>query len=243
MKGKKIVLSLLAVTFSAFQVFAESKVEGTIEADLVSSYVWRGQHNAGFSLQPTLGIGWKGLSLSAWGNIAIVPEERFKGTQHELDICLNYNYKGFRVGLIDYFFFENKHPYFKGGGIGETDHVLEVGLGYEHKYFHVNWYTNVAGNDGVNKSKNRAFSSYLQLDVPFHLAHIDWTASVGMVPYATTFYAQDKSMKFHVNVASLRAKYDIKCSKKFTLPVFAQLIANPTSRDMNFLVGFTLKAL
>lgn len=243
MKGKKIVLSLLAVAMVAFQANAENKVQGTVEADFTSSYVWRGQHNAGFSLQPTLGVEWKGLSLSAWGNIAIVPEQRFKGTQHELDICLNYSYEGFTVGLTDYYFFENSHPYFQGGGIGETDHVLEIGLGYEHKYFSVNWYTNVAGNDGKNRSGDRAFSSYLQLDVPFHFARLDWTATVGMVPYATSFYAQDKSMNFHVNVAALRAQYNIKCSEKFTLPVFAQLIANPTSRDMNFLVGFTLKAL
>lgn len=243
MKGKRIVFVVALCMMCIMPSWAKSEVEGTLEADFVSSYIWRGQKCAGFSLQPTLGIEWKGLSLSAWGNVAIVPEERFKGTQHEFDMNLTYSIEGFRIGLTDYYFFESGHPYFKGGGIGTTAHVLEANLGYEHKYFTINWYTNVAGNDGVNASGKRAFSSYIQADIPFHLAHMDWTASVGAVPYATTFYGQDNSMKFHVNTLALRAEYGIKCNDKFTLPIFGQLYANPCGRNMYFLVGFKIKAL
>ena len=43
----------------------------TIGADLVSQYIWRGQNLGDFSLQPTLGVGYKGISLSAWGSVGI----------------------------------------------------------------------------------------------------------------------------------------------------------------------------
>ena len=44
---------------------AEDGVETTIAADVVSQYIWRGQDLGNVSLQPTLGIEYKGLSLSA----------------------------------------------------------------------------------------------------------------------------------------------------------------------------------
>ena len=50
---------------------AKDKIEATIGADLVSQYIWRGQNLGDFSLQPTLGVGYKGISLSAWGSVGI----------------------------------------------------------------------------------------------------------------------------------------------------------------------------
>ena len=50
---------------------AQEKVEATVGADLVSSYIWRGQDLGGMSIQPSLGVSYKGLSLSAWGSVGI----------------------------------------------------------------------------------------------------------------------------------------------------------------------------
>ena len=70
MKTKFIIASILgaAVTFSsAASVQEKVTVNGNI--DLVNNYVWRGMdQNSGFSVQPTLGLSYKGLSLSAWGS-------------------------------------------------------------------------------------------------------------------------------------------------------------------------------
>ena len=40
-------------------------------SDIVSSYIWRGQDLGGVSLQPTLGLEYKGISLSAWGSVGL----------------------------------------------------------------------------------------------------------------------------------------------------------------------------
>ena len=62
-----IALSMVSMATAS----AKDKIEATIGADLVSQYIWRGQNLGDFSLQPTLGVGYKGISLSAWGSVGI----------------------------------------------------------------------------------------------------------------------------------------------------------------------------
>ena len=54
----------------AFPVAAEGqdKVEASVGADLVSSYIWRGQELGDVSIQPSVSLSWKGLSLTVWGS-------------------------------------------------------------------------------------------------------------------------------------------------------------------------------
>ena len=70
MKTKFIIASILgaAMTLSS-AASAQEKVTVNGNIDLVNNYVWRGMdQNSGFSVQPTLGLSYKGLSLSAWGS-------------------------------------------------------------------------------------------------------------------------------------------------------------------------------
>ena len=70
MKTKFIIASILgaAVTLSS-AASAQEKVTVNGNIDLVNNYVWCGMdQNSGFSVQPTLGLSYKGLSLSAWGS-------------------------------------------------------------------------------------------------------------------------------------------------------------------------------
>lgn len=218
-------------------------IEATLGTDFVTSYIWRGQKCANPSFQPFAGLSWKGLSLGIWGNVAVVPVDSRKGTQEEIDITLSYELKGFHVGVTDYYFFENGYSFFTYGGIGECAHTFEGNIGWGCKYLSVDWFTNFAGNDGTTLSGKRAYSSYLLLQAPFRLAKLNWNAAVGVVPYSTDFYSQDNARNFHCNNVSLRAEYPIKCGRKFTLPVYAQVIANPSNGKFYFLAGFTVKAL
>ena len=64
---KKIVLFALGLVASATALAQDekAKVETTVAADIVNQYIWRGLDCGNVSIQPTLGIGYKGLSLSA----------------------------------------------------------------------------------------------------------------------------------------------------------------------------------
>ena len=84
---KKITYSALALLlFGAATAKAQDMVETTVGTDFVSSYVWRGLELGDVSMQPTLGVSYKGLSLSAWGSVGLSNPADTK----ELDLTLAY---------------------------------------------------------------------------------------------------------------------------------------------------------
>ena len=215
---------------------AQEKVETTICGDVVSSYIWRGQDLGNVSLQPTLGIGYKGLSLTAWGSVGLSDPSDTK----EFDLTLSYAIGGLNIGITDYWFNNGLDPenrYFKYDAHG-TNHVVEANIGYDFGLASLQWYTNFAGNDGVSKDGKRAYSSYVELTVPFKLATVDWTATAGAVPFSTDFYGTDG---FAVTNLALRATKEIKVTESFSVPVFGQVVANPCSQKAYLVIGFTLQ--
>ena len=215
---------------------AQEKVETTICGDVVSSYIWRGQDLGNVSLQPTLGIGYKGLSLTAWGSVGLSDPSDTK----EFDLTLSYAIGGLNISVTDYWFNNGLDPenrYFKYDAHG-TNHVVEANIGYDFGLASLQWFTNFAGNDGVNKDGKRAYSSYVELTVPFKLATVDWTATAGAVPFSTDFYGTDG---FAVTNLALKATREIKVTESFSVPVFGQVVANPCSQKAYLVIGFTLQ--
>ncbi len=222
---------------------AQDKLEGSVKADFVSTYLWRGTNPAIASVQPTLGLAYKGLSLSAWGNVAFKGKEYENGVEtgrnvDEFDLTLSYSTHGLTFGVTDYYFDYDGHPYFKYAS-HETSHIWEAFLGYDFGIINAIWYTNIGGADGVNKKGNRAYSSYVELNAPFRLATIDWVATLGFVPYATTLYPDAEG--FAVNNVALKATKSIIITSHFSLPIFAQIMTNPSTQKVWFMAGFTLE--
>lgn len=226
----------LAAGLVAFapSAMAQDEVETTVAADIVSQYYWRGQDLGSVSLQPTLGIGYKGLSLTAWGSVGLSEPSDTK----EFDLTLAYSSGGFTAGITDYWFNSPNEKYFAYEA-HNTSHVYEVNVGYDFGPLALNWYTNFAGNDGVNKDGDRAYSSYVEADVPFKLGGCDWNATIGAVPFATSFYGDTNG--FAVTNVSLKATKDIKITDSFSIPVFAQVAANPSNEKAYLVFGFTLQ--
>jgi len=239
-------MALTAVMFmaGATGMTAQDKVEATIQADIVNQYIWRGLDLGNPSIQPTLGIGYKGLYFGAWGNYGFTDSNDTK----EFDLTLSYTKGGFSVGVTDYWFNQNgANPEYDGKyfvyNAHRTAHVFEAFLGYDFGPVSLNWYTNFAGNDGINKSGKRAYSSYCEINAPFKLATCDWNATLGFVPYTTSFYAGDKDYAgFSVTNVAIKATKDIKITDSFSLPLFASVIANPFLEKAYFVFGMTLKA-
>lgn len=232
---KKIVLLAMGLVIS-MATFAQDKIETTISGDIVSRYIWRGQDLGDVSLQPTLGIGYKGLSLTAWGNVGLSNPSDTK----EFDLTLAYTIGGFNIGVTDYWLSEGLDPkarYFKYSA-HSTNHVFEANIGYDFGVASIQWFTNFAGNDGTNKDGKRAYSSYAEIVVPFKLSAIDWTATVGAVPYATDYYG---TTGFAVTNLSLKATKDIKITDSFSIPIFGQIVGNPCSQKAYLVFGFTLQ--
>ena len=233
---KKILIITAILLTTAVTAKAQDTLETTIGTDLVSQYVWRGQDLGGVSVQPTLGLAYKGLSLSAWGSTGLSNP----ADTREFDLTLAYTIGGFNIGVTDYWFNAGLDPqnrYFKYSA-GETNHVFEANIGYDFGFASLQWYTNFAGNDGLTPAEKRAYSSYVEVSVPFVLGGVDWTAVAGAVPFATDFYGVEG---FGVVNVALTASKDIRITDSFSIPVFAQVAANPYSKNAFFVFGITLQ--
>jgi len=231
---KKIVCFAMMLVASA-TAFAQDEVETTVSADVVSQYIWRGQDLGSVSLQPTLGVSYKGLSLTGWGSVGLTEPADTK----EFDLTLAYTIGGLNIGVTDYWF-DNIGPetrYFKYDAHG-TNHVFEANIGYDFGFASIQLYTNFAGNDGTKKDGKRAYSSYGEIAVPFKLAAVDWSATIGAVPHYTTSYG---TTGFAVTNVALKATKDIKVTDSFSIPVFGQVVANPCAQKAYLVFGLTLQ--
>ena len=232
---KRIVLLAMGMVLGG-TALAQEEIETTISGDIVSSYIWRGQDLGDVSLQPTLGIGYQGLSLTAWGNVGLSNAADTK----ELDLTLSYTIGGFNIGVTDYWTNAGGDPqarYFKYNAHA-TNHVFEANIGYDFSFASLQWYSNFAGNDGMNNDGDRAYSSYFEVNAPFKLATVDWTATAGAVPFATDYYG---TTGFAVTNLALKATKEIKITDTFSVPVYGQVVANPCSQKAYLVLGFTLQ--
>lgn len=233
MNWKPAALALLLAGMVPSSVQAQDTVETSAGADLVSGYIWRGQDLGGVSLQPSMSVSYKGFSLNAWGSVGIESKDT-----KEFDLTLGYAVGGFSVSVTDYWF--NNGPGYFHYGSGNTNHVFEAQVGYDFGILAANWYTNFAGNDGVNSDGDRAYSSYLVLSVPFRLGGLEWTAEAGAVPWSTSFY-NGQTNGFCVSNVSVEARKSLRITDSFSLPLFAKATWNPRTEGAYFVAGFSLQ--
>ena len=233
MNRKSRIQIVLLLGFLPVVGVCQEKLEAALGADFVSGYIWRGQKCGGASVQPSASLSYKGLSFGAWGSVGLTDPEDSK----ELDLTLSYITGKLSFGLTDYYISGDDSRYFLYDS-GRTIHTFEAMVGYDFGLASISWYTNFAGNDGINKSGDRAYSSYFEANVPFKLAGVDWTATAGVVPWATTTYG---TTGFAVTNLSLRADKDIRITDTFSIPVFGQLVGNPCSQKAYLVFGFTLR--
>jgi hypothetical protein len=249
MKRVILVIAVLVGTLSTVKA-----QEFSVGADLVSSYVWRGVYQGGgVSIQPSAGFSAGGFSLSAWGS------SNLSGGNKEVDFTAGYEISGVSLSITDYWWAgEDAFRYFQYGK-DETAHVFEATVGYtlpvEKFPLSLTWSTVFAGADGLNKDGDRAYSSYLELSYPFTVNDIALSATVGIVPWGTSLYGASEIVVGEdglENVAglvhyptnglsivniNLKASKEIKITDSFSLPVFGQVIANPRSEDIFFVLG------
>ena len=219
----KWVLSLVMAIALPVTAMAQDKVEASVGADLVSGYVWRGQDLGSASIQPSISVAYKGLSLEAWGSMGINGEDC-----KELDLTLAYELGNLSLSLTDFWCTspDEDVKYFQYGA-RSTAHVFEAQIGYDFGVFALNWATNIAGADGVNEDGERAYSSYVSVIAPFSLGGLEWEAEVGATPWITDYYANADG--FSVCDISLSASKEIKITSEYSLPVFAKTTFNPTT--------------
>lgn len=227
----KFLLTLMLIS-NCVWLKAQDKVTTSLGADIVSTYYWRGTKVDGASIQPELDFSYKNFTLSAWGNIGLE-----KDGIEEIDLSLGYEKNGFSISVIDYWT-KNDFDFFKFKA-HSTGHVFAAQLGYDFGPAAINWFTNFAGNDGVNKNDNRAYSSYISVSAPFTLGGIDFKAEVGATPWSTDYY-DDSMGGFTFCEVALTASKELKITKSFNLPLRTTFAWNPENGNAFCVFGISL---
>ena len=99
MKKQIVLIAILCCT-----AFAQAQ-EVFVNADFVSSYIWRGIDSGNACIQPTLGLNWKGLTVYAWGST------EFRNKNNEIDLSLEYEYKNLTLYANNYFTQTEEEPF------------------------------------------------------------------------------------------------------------------------------------
>jgi hypothetical protein len=220
-----VAVMLLGVC-GTYTVRAQEKVEVSVGADVVSSYIWRGIDSGGLSVQPSITVAKCGLSLTAWGSVGL---DRYD--TKEFDLTLGYSTGGFGVAITDYWFDTEKYYQY---GAHSTAHVYEGTVGYDFGAVALVWNTNVAGSDYYKANGKRAYSTYIEASAPFKLGGIDFAAEVGFTPWEGAY-----SDGLNVTNVGLKASKELQITNSFSVPVFAKVITNPYTEGTYFVFGLS----
>ena len=225
-KSGRVAVALLMMLISATMT-AQDKFEISLGADITSKYVWRGFDQAsGTSIQPSLGLAYKGVSLSAWGNTSITDLE-----PKEFDITLGYSIGGFGIVVTDYWWSGESGKY----GHYKDSHYFEGALSYnfgDQVPLTVSAAMMFAGAD-KNPDGNQNFSTYF--NAAYDIAcpgEVTLTPSVG-ISTKSYLYTGEKISGF--TDISLKAAKKIKVTESFSIPIFVQATVSPVM-DKTYLV-------
>ncbi len=222
--------------FCCLTTRGQEKFSAELYGDFVSSYIWRGMEQCKASVQPGLLMNYRGFELEFWGDYELAGSGDYK----EIDITLYYNLGHFKFKVQDIWSNIGGDPqgrFFKYDA-HSTNHIFEGSMSYDFGLVSMEWNTVFAGNDGLNNSGKRAYSSYFIADAPFRLAGFDCNGSLGVAPYASTLY---QTSGFAVTHLGLKVSRDIKVTDTFRIPVFLNVLANPCLQKAYLVFGFTLK--
>jgi len=234
-----LVIVFIALFSPTSQMKAQSGIEINFGADLVSSYVWRGVKSAGASVQPNLSASLGSFSLSAWGSTDFTSKEGKK----EVDFTATYEINRLKLAVTDYWWDgEQAYRYFSYPHDDYSGHLLEGTIGYtlpESFPLSIIWNTFLLGKGNKKEDGKNSFSTYVELAYPFSVKGVDMGISMGFTPWQNTTLGTEKGFK--VTSILLNASKCIKITDSFSLPVFANIIANPAHEDIHFVFGISIK--
>lgn len=231
MKAKNVKLGVIAIVLLSvgmpFTAKAQDKVDVSLGADVVNKYVWRGfDQGSGSSIQPSLGLAYKGLSLSAWGSTSTT-----ELNPKEFDVALSYSIGGLSLTMTDYWWSGESAKY----GYYKDSHYFEGAVSYyfgDKAPLTLSVATMFAGAD-KNLDGDQNYSTYF--NAAYDIAcpgDVTLTPSIGI---STKSYMYTGEKINGVTDISLKAAKTLKITDSFSIPVFVQAIASPAA-DKTYLV-------
>jgi hypothetical protein len=250
-KNRLILMMILAFLMIGKNIWAQESVEKenpfSVNLDLMSRYVWRGQDfGAAPSIQPGISYSKWGITVGSWGAYTF---NNVNTHVQEFDLYLSYSILDmFSITVTDYFFPEEgaDYKYFDYKD-HSTGHVFEGTIAFNgtenfplSAFVATNFYgcdarrLDLAGCPAEIDYSTYAEVAYsfefINVFMGFNLTNVD--TNIGEVGY----YGDSFGV---VNLGVSTSK-NIKITDQFSLPVSASLITNPQKEKVYFVVGINL---
>lgn len=229
--GKKNARTLLVICFlctlSSVNAQNTNALDFDIQADVVSSYVWRGAYQTGAAVQPSISATYGNLSLSAWGS------SDFAGNGKEVDFTLGYALGNVSLAFSDYWWNGEGSRY----GRYKSTHYFEgaVSYAFESIPLSLSWNTMFADSD-EDASGDAYYSTYIALGYDFEVESSTVSLGLGITPWEG-MYSDD----FALVDVSLGVSKEVKITESYSLPISGQVIVSPCNDNVFFVFGITLK--
>lgn len=232
-----LCLAVIAVTKSQEKVTDEIADESafSFSTNIVNRYVWRGLlYSANPNIQPTIGFAKGNLSLGVWGSYGIaVPYA-------EVDLYVSYTAGNFTFTINDYYTEDETdltlHNYFNWDK-AKTPHSLEGAVtfnGTESFPISITAATFFYGYDRDANGDNY-YSTYFEIGYSKQLGGTLMNLFVGGTPAQGLYHSKAGIVNLGVGLSK-----EVAITEKFKLPVFTQLVINPSAQDIFFVFGLTL---
>lgn len=200
----------------------------TAGSEAMSQYMWHGLPlTSSPTVIPAVSVNFEKEDFSFEAGVCSVTELQ---REHylEMDIWASATYRGFTFMAQEYGMGDNL-------GLGGYSDNLELSLGYELPFdvpASLTWNTFVAGDD-YNGDGSRAFSSYVELCIPYETGGFSFNFTAGAVPFASDeMYGTEG---FAVTNLSLQAGYKLSIGDNLELPLYIQDTYSPLL-EHNFVV-------
>lgn len=226
---KKFLFSAAALVLSALNLSAQSgEWSFGIGSEAMTQYMWHGLPlSSSPTVVPTASVNFENDDFSFEAGFCSVTELQ-RGHYLEMDLWASATYRGFTFMAQEYGMGDNL-------GLGGYSDNLELSLGYELPFevpASLTWNTFVAGDD-FNGDGSRAFSSYVELCIPYDIDDFSFSFTAGAVPFASDeMYGTEG---FTVTNLSLQAGYNFSVGENLELPVYIQDTYSPFL-EHNFVV-------
>jgi len=211
-------------------------------ADLMSTYMWRGQYVGALSFQAGGNVGYGGAFINFWWNVGAT-SWKFNGLCPEMDSSIGFSRWGFFVLFMHMYYFDTyadgtptKFFDFKNYDPGGGGVTTELRFGYKVSSkipLSILWCTRFWGRDGYRNAAGelkRAYSTYIQLGYDFNLPYeMVLETHVGFTPWKSCYTGFKGD--FAVTCIDVLLRRDWKLTDYCSLRVQTQLMLNPWRVD------------
>lgn len=215
----------------------DSRVSFSINADIVSRYIWRGLPlSLSPNIQPYASISSGNLTIGTWASYGL------SSPYAEIDLSVAYDLGPLTLALNDYYNEDettlnlNDYFHFRSSGNSVSPHAVEGSVTFNATdYFPVSITaaTFFLGNDR-DEENNKYYSTYIEASYTLSLNDYEIRFMAGGTPMEG-YYAGKAAL---VNVG-FTASREIKITDAFTLPASLSLVVNPDANDIFLVFGLT----